>query len=235
MPVDARWNVALQPVPRRLMLDSLAGRAGDIVAGGIGPEQHVASIAHLVAVDRRQEPVAKDVAAEISPEIHTTAEHLAIPIDLRHIPRAHGRCRPCEFAILLLVFLPRADADPYLLADEFGIPQRRKRIVPRQFRSKLHAEFVRHLSRQRQLVLVVAEDHELPRETRQIGVIRALVGVDRANVGDDRIEIPANAIDAVGLGASAVDRAGQPPHPELDDRLERLESRGVEVDTIRLR
>jgi hypothetical protein len=59
--------------------------------------------------------------------------------------------------------------------------------------------------------------------------------IDPGDIGDHPIEIAAHPIDAVRLGARAVDRAGHFPKSVLHERLENIIGHAVQVHTIERR
>jgi len=81
-------------------------------------------------------------------------------------------------------------------------------------------------------VLVVAEDDELPDQLRQGAVVEALPLVDAPHIGEDSIEIAADAVAAIGLGAGPIDRAAHHHYLVSDRAFEDSLPDIVEIDAV---
>ena len=97
---------------------------------------------------------------------------------------------------------------------------------------ELHVEFLRHFSREWNLMLVVAENDELPIELRIIGLVLLLIPVDCFDIRDDVIKISAHPVDLVCLLRRAVDRTGELAELIAHQALEHFFPGVIQVDAI---
>ena len=123
-----------------------------------------ASVAHTHprAIDARHQSVGEGVRSEITPEIAAAAQHPPVPVDLRAMPQLMTDPLNVVDPEVLPVFL--AVCSPDLLL-HVSLSRQARTWDPNSF-SRNDISRACKFSGLRHLVLVVAEDHELPRQPR---------------------------------------------------------------------
>jgi hypothetical protein len=178
------------------------------------------------------ETLRESIAAEIAPEVPTATQHLAVPVDLRHVPELMADGLHIIFAVPRLIILARCGVGIRPVAHLVEILDRRELRIPSQLGVKFHGEFARHLARCRQLMLIMTEHDELPDEPRKRRAVLLLERVDGLDVGNHLREIAAHAIDRICFGTGAVDRTDHRTQPMLHDAFEQFGSHRVEIGAV---
>jgi hypothetical protein len=223
----------LEPVVggAHLLVDG-AGGAGDVGAGRLMAEEHVAGVGDFGAVDHFEEAVLEGVAAEVAPEVAAAAEVFAVPIDLRLVPELAAERHFVVGAKLLGIGGARGGGQAGLGEDAFDVAHGGEIRIPGEFEFQFHAELAGQFLGAGDFVLVMAEDDELPGELGEGAAVLGLELVDLADVSDHALVVAPDAVLGVAFLAGAIDGAGDGGDAIFDERFEDFLGDVVEVGAV---